>query len=197
MEDQRTRPYTRFQHKYDTLRDFPAFLEDYFNPYMKAAGYERTFDWSEVGRFYNNSQDTLSICYALKIFCEFVLKLFLRFDCGNERLIMLITYLYHQVKVRCHGNTEAIFCQDCEELNCRKQYHLNSQPLLKEVNEKTEHVYNAQNFPKHSFYIYTRILSQYKEDDAYYYDFLQFLLKYGLFFIPNSEKAVFQRFNFL
>lgn len=195
IDDRRTRSYTRFQQKLDALRVFPSFIEEFFYPFIKAAGHDRTFQWSAVERFYNDNQDTLSICYALKMFCEFVLKLFLRFNCENERLMKRVTHLYQRLKFRSHGHFDAIFCEDCAQLKCRKQHHLNSRPLLKEVNEKAQQFYNAQHFSKRGFYFYRQFFLSYYQEEYAYYDFLLYLVKYGLIFVPNSEHAVAVRFN--
>lgn len=198
IDVRRTRSYTRFQQKLDALSDFPSFIEEFFYPFIKAAGHDRTFQWSSVERFYTDNQDKLSICYALKMFCEFVLKLFLRFNCENERLMIRITHLYQRLKLRSHGNFDAIFCEDCEQFKCRKQHHLNSRPLLKEVNEKAQRFYNAQHFSKRGFYFYRQFFSyhqSYNQGEYAYYEFLLYLVKYGLIFIPNSEHAFAVRFN--
>lgn len=194
MDVRGTRPYTRFQHKLDTLRDFSTFVEDFFNPYIKAAGKERSFEWPAVDKFYNDFQDRLTICYSLKIYCEFVLKLFLKFNCEHERLLIRIVQMYCRVKARTHGNFEAVFCQDCEQFKCRLQYHLNSQPLLRDINEKTERFYKAHRFTNSDRYFYRRIFPLYYQEDYTYYEFLRYLVKYGLIFIPNSEQAFAARF---
>lgn len=195
VDVRRTRSYTRFQQKLDALSDFPSFIEEFFYPFIKAAGHDRTFQWSAVEVFYNDNQDTLSICYALKMFCEFVLKLFLRFNCENERLMKRMTHLYQRLKFRSHGHFDAIFCEDCAQFKCRKQHHLNSRPLLKEVNEKAQRFYNAQHFSKRGFYFYRQFFLSYYQEEYAYYDFLLYLVKYGLIFVPNSEHAVAVRFN--
>lgn len=190
----RTRPYTRFQRKLDALREFPTFLEQFFDPYIKAAGHESNFEWSAVERFYNDRQDTLSICYALKIFCEFVLELFLQFNCEHETLMIRITYLYERVQARRHGNLEARYCQDCEQLQCRKQYHLNSRLLLREVNKNRERIYEDYSFTNHESLCYRSSFPSYFNEDYTCDDYLRYQVKYGLIIIPNCEIIASVRF---
>lgn len=193
----RTRPYTRFQRKLDNLIEFPSLLEQFFSPYIKAVGYERSFEWSAVDSFYNDCQDTLSIRYGLEIFCEFVLKLFLRFNCENESLMIRIIYLYEQLQIRTYDEFGG-FCRDCEQLlQCRKQYHLNSRPLLREVDEKRDIIYKDYNFTNPESHCYRSPFPSYFNGHYNCNDYLRYQVKYGLIIIPDCEIEASSRFFYL
>lgn len=182
----RTRSQTRFLRELEALRGFPSFLKDYFQPCMKAGEASSKFDWSSVDRFYKNFQDRLTNCHSLKMFCDFVLKLFLKFNSDDERLMSRIIFIFLEFAV---PKYEDVFnCEDCTNLNCRRQSHfLDPRPLLRELNGVREEFLR---FNCHSFHFYQRSIKSSSDCTS-----LLFLLKYGISYFPNRIEEVHKRYK--
>lgn len=177
----RTRSHTRFLRELEALRGFPSFLKDYFEPFIKAGKESSKFDWSSVDRFYKNFQDRLTNCHSLKMFCDFVLKLFLKFNSGDERLMARIIFIFLEFTLPKYD--DAFHCEDCTNLNCRRQSHfLDPRPLLLELGGVREEFLR---FNCHSFYFHQRSI-KYSSDCT----FLLFLLKYGISYFPDRIEHV-------
>lgn len=183
----RTRSQTRVLRQLEALRSFPLFIGDYFEPFIKSAEESNKFEWSSVDRFYNNFQDRLINCTSLKIFCDFILKLLLRFNCEDEKLMQKIIFICWEFFLPKYD--DAFNCHDCKQSNCRTQSHLlDSRPLLKEVNELDEPFYEFCSFANYVFHYYQMGI-KFRSD----YTFLQFMLKYGISYFP--DEAVNERYT--
>lgn len=185
----RTRSQTRVLRQMEDLRSFSSFVEEYFEPFIKAGVERNKFEWSSVDRFYNNFQDRLTNCHSLKICCDFALKLLLRFNCEDERLMQKIIFLFWVFFLPKYD--DAFSCQDCKQLNCRMQSHfLDSRPLLRELNELDEDFYYFFRFTNRVFYCYQMSI-KFRSD----YTFLQFMLKYGISYFPAGIEDVKERYT--
>lgn len=182
----RTRSQTKVLRE---LRSFPSFVENYFQSFIKTGIKSNTFEWSSVDKFYKSFQDRLTNCHSLKIFGDFVLKLLLRFNCEDERLMIRIIFIFWELFLPKYD--DAFACQECKMCNCRRHSHfLDTRPLLMQINELEEYFYELLRFRNSNFHCYQMSI-KFRAD----YNFLKFMLKYGIGYFPDRIEDAHERYT--
>lgn len=173
----RTRSQTRVLRELEAFRTFPSLINSYFEPFIKDGEESHKFDWFSVHRFCNKFKDRLTNNHSLKIFCDFTLKLLLRFDCEDEILMKRIVFICFEF---CQPNYFDYPCQYCQQSNCEvPPYFLDSEALLTECN------FERYDSKIHFFYFF-QLHVRFKSD----YFFQQFMLKYGVTSTRDIEEDV-------
>lgn len=164
-------------------RAFLNAMEEEFAPIIKSGKEKNNFEWTHLKSFYNKRKNELTNLYSLRIFCEFAFKMFFTFNCQDDEFVIKKVLIYRQLLDQ---YSKFDFCAYCKQFNdFPKHYHdedvIKSRSILKSVNTLGM-VVGIYKFTNRDFYARLAVGAIYVGD----YVFLQFLVKYGLSYIPDD-----------
>lgn len=163
-------------------RIYSEAIKELFEPVIREGKDRKNFEWEFIKRFYNNFKCKMANLCGLQIFCKFVFKICLLFDCDDGSLMMKMIFMYHQVL---NMYKRLNLCYYCMHKELPKHYYSedmkDTRPILMKVNELEGNTYK---FTNRDFYseLVAGIIG---EGD---YTFMHFLVKYGLSYFPVDLK---------
>lgn len=160
--------------------EYSDVIKEILKPAIKDGKDQNNFKWTFIKRFYNNFKREMSTLCVLRIFCKFVFKMFLLFNCDDDNLMKKIIFLYHEALNTCK---RLGLCNYCMHKQLPKHYYSeeikDTRPILMKVNELEENIYK---FTNRDFYSQLTSAVIYEGD----YTSLHFLVKYGLSYLPDD-----------
>lgn len=161
-------------------RIYSEAIKELFEPVIEDAKDKNNFEWEFIRRFYNNFKSKMANLCGLRIFCKFVFKICLLFDCDDDSLMMKMIFMYHEVL---NMYKKLCLCHFCMHEELPKHYYSedikDTRPILMKVNELEGNTYK---FTNRDFYseLAADVIC---EGD---YTFMHFLVKYGLSYFPDD-----------